>query len=157
MRRLALSSFVGFLALCAYGIATASAAGYSNATLAGSFACIGSGYAQIKDAKGASTWVPSTSVLQTTGDASGAFTGSFTTNTAGLVCSGTFKGTGTTNPDGSGSGTANGTPAASNPAQCPPGGTPLHNVSVIASPNSFYLIGTDPGFTGWTLCTRQTQ
>ncbi len=156
MRRLALASFVGVFALSVYGIPTSSAAGYSSASIAGPFACIGSGYAQIKNAKGVSTWVPSTSVLQTTGDASGAFTGSATINTAGLVCSGTFKGTGTTNPDGTGSATATITPAASNPAQCPPS-NPVHSVSVIVSPNSFYIIGTDPGFTGWTLCTRQTQ
>jgi hypothetical protein len=151
MRRLALISFVGVFALSAYCVATASAAGYSNATLAGSFACIGSGYVEMKNA-----WVPSSSIVQSTGDASGAFSGSITTNTAGVVCSGTFKGTLTTNPDGTGSSSGSGTNSPSNPAGCPPP-APFRNVSVITSPNSFYLIGADPGFTGWTLCTRQSN
>src|SRR5208282_4639890 len=128
MRRFALASFVGFFALSVYGIPNASAAGYTNASLTGSFACFGSGYAQMKNAKGVSTWVPFNQVIQFTGDGSGAFTGS-----------GTFKGTGTTNPDGTGSATANNTPAASNPPQCPPAGA-VHNVSVITSPSSLYLI-----------------
>jgi len=156
MRRFALASFVGFFALSVYGIPNASAAGYTNASLTGSFACFGSGYAQMKNAKGVSTWVPFNQVIQFTGDGSGAFTGSGTTNVAGLVCSGTFKGTGTTNPDGTGSATANNTPAASNPPQCPPAGA-VHNVSVITSPSSLYLIGTDPNGTGWAICTKQTQ
>ena len=155
MRRLVLVSVVGFLALSAHCFATASAAGYSNASVAGPFACVGSGYAQIKDSKGVSTWVPSTSVSQFTGDESGAFTGSVTSNTAGLVCNGKVKGTGTTNPDGTGSATVNVSPIASSPAQCPRGGAE-HSVSVIVSPNSLYVISTEPDFTGWLLCTRQS-
>lgn len=154
MRRLALASVLGFLALSVYGIATA--AGYRNATIAGPFACLGSGYAKIKDAKGASTWVPSTSVGQATNDGSGAFTGISTSNTAGVACSSKFKGTGTINPDGTGAATVNFSPIASNPAQCPSSAT-VHSVSVIESPNSFYVLSTDPDFTGWLLCTRQTQ
>jgi hypothetical protein len=128
MRRFALVSFVWFFALSVYGIPNASAAGYTNAMLTGTFACFGSGSAHMKDAKGASTWVPFNQVFQFTGDGTGAFTGSATGNAAGVVCSGTFKGTGTTNPDGTGSSTANTTPAASNPAQCLPAGT-IHNVA----------------------------
>ena len=155
MRRLALASIIGFLTLSSYNIATALAA-YSNASIAGPFACIGSGFTLMNDAHGASTWVPSTSLGQVTNDESGGFVGSITSNTAGLVCSGKINGTGTINPDGTGSGTANLTPAASNPAQCPNPG-PLRSISVIVSRNSFYLIGATPGSTGWTLCTRQTH
>lgn len=155
MRRLGLIALAGTFVLLTYSVEIVSAAGYSNATIAGSFACIGSGYAQIKDANGVSTWVPSSSVAQVTNNQDGSFAGNQTSNTAGQTCSYTLKGTGTGQPDGRGTGSGTVTKVESNPTQCPPGGS-FHSVSVIQSPSSFYVLGTDSDFTGWILCTKQT-
>ena len=58
------------------GAAVASAA-YSNASLAGTWVCVGGGSTQVKDAKGASSWAPTSLSGIFTLDAKGNFTAGF--------------------------------------------------------------------------------
>jgi hypothetical protein len=139
------------------GAAVASAA-YSNASLAGTWVCVGGGSTQVKDAKGASSWVPTSLSGIFTLDAKGKFTAvKETNNTGGMTCNYTL-GEGSTysiSADGSSTNTINETGAGTNPPQCP--ATVTGHASVfMQSAASAYGIGTDPNASTWFVCTKRS-
>jgi len=138
------------------GAAEGSAA-YSNASVAGTWVCVGGGSAQVKDDKGATSWGPMSFSGILTLDGKGKVTAiKETVNTAGLSCNYTV-GEGSTysvSSDGSETGILNLTAAGSNPSQCPATVT-IHGSVFLQSATSVFGVGTDPNASDWFTCNKR--
>ena len=139
------------------GVTVASAA-YSNASIAGTWVCVGAGSTQVKDAKGATSWAPTSLSGIYTLDAKGKFTAvKETDNTGGTACNYTL-GEGSTysiDADGSSTNTINAKAAGTNPPQCPATVTG-HTSLFFQSTTSVYGISTDPNSSTWFICTKRS-
>lgn len=156
MRNLIVTALV--LAVCAIAAQTppASAAGYTNASVAGSWGCASTGSAAVKNAKGGTSWVPANGVTLAVLDGTGKFTsGKVTNNIAGMTCSSTITG-GSYNVNADGSGTYTSTQKAdsANSPKCPPAGTAT--VTGVVSNNTFVGVSTDSGATFSFYCIKQS-
>jgi hypothetical protein len=155
MRKLVAVALV--LAGCAIvaQVSPASAAGMSNASVAGTWACTTSGSVAVKDAKGGTSWVPSNGFVLATLDGSGKFSsGKTTNNVAGTACSYTFsEGTYDVNPDGSSTYTVTQKADSSNSAQCPSAAT--QHTSGAGTSSTFVGVSTDSGGTLSFYCIKQ--
>jgi hypothetical protein len=155
MRKLIVTALV--LAVCSIAVHAprAAAAGYTNASVAGSWGCASTGSAAVKNAKGATSWVPANGVTLAVLDGAGKFTsGKVTSNIAGMTCSSTITG-GSYNVNADGSGTYTSTQKAdsSNSPKCPPAETTT--VTGVASNNMFVGVSTDSGATFSFFCIKQ--
>lgn len=156
MQRFILLASLGVFASLLATVQPLYAAGFSNASVTGSIACVGSGTAMVA-ANGKTTPVPISSLLHLIADGNGNFTGgTITSNTVGMVC--TYAvGNGSTysvNSDGSGTSTINVKGAASNPTQCAPTGV-FPSSFVLYTQTSGFVVGTGKGGTDWSVCERQ--
>ncbi len=146
------------VAVCAIVVqaSIASAAGMSNASVAGTWACATTGSVAVKSAKGATSWVPSNGFVLATLDGAGKFSsGKTTSNNAGTTCSYTFSdGTYSVNPDGSSTYAVTQKADASNSAQCPPGAT--QHTSGAGTNNTFVGISMDSNATLSFYCVKQS-
>jgi hypothetical protein len=135
-----------------------SAAGFSDASISGSLVCVGSGYGQVKDDKGATSWLPSAEVVLVTSDGKGKFTGGKNTiNVAGLACSYTLtEGSYSTNADGTGTSTVNWKGEPSNSSKCAASAKGTSN-SVLQNGTTVYVVGTGSDGTGWLVCNKQSS
>jgi hypothetical protein len=156
MQRFILLASLGVFASLLATVQPLYAADFSNASLKGSTACVGSGTAMVT-ANGKTTPAPLSSLFHLIADGNGNWTGgTMTSNVAGMVC--TYAvGTGSTysvKSDGTGTSIINGTGAASNPAQCAP--TLVNPASFVNfTQTSGFAIGTGANGTAWAVCERQ--
>jgi hypothetical protein len=137
--------------------ATEALAAYSNASIAGTWVCVGGGSAQVKDDKGATSWGPVSFSGIFTLDAKGKFTAiKQTVNTAGMSCNYTVAegSTYSMGSDGSVTSAINLTAASSNPSQCPATVT-NHSSFFMQSATSGFGIGTDPNASDWFTCNKR--
>jgi hypothetical protein len=155
MRTLIVTVLVVVACAMVVHVPRASAAEYSNASVAGSWMCSATGYVVVKNAKGATSWVPSNGVFLATFDGSGKYSGKTTGNTAGLTCSYTLAdGSYSVHPDGTSTYAVTEKADSSNPRACPPGGT-LHS-SGVGNNSTFFGILTDSGATFSFYCIKQS-
>ena len=132
---------------------------YSNASVAGTWVCVGSGYHQVKDQKGVISWAPDSFVGWYTLDGKGKFASvKETDNSAGMACNNTI-GQGpnsySVSSDGSASFTLTESASGSNPSQCPVNAT-AHSNGVFQSATSLYAVPADSGASGWFICTKRS-
>lgn len=154
MRKLIVAALMFAACAIAAQAPPASAAENSNASVAGTWACATTGSAAVKDAAGATSWVPSNGAILAVLDGTGKFTsGKTTVKTGGMVCSYTFTGgTYSISPDGSGTYTTIQKGDASNSPKCAPGAT-LHTTGFTTN-NTFVGISTDSGATASFFCNK---
>lgn len=156
MRKLIVTALVFAACAIAAQAPRASAAGFSNASVAGSWACMVTGSVAVKNAEGATSWVPANGVTLAVLDGTGKFTsGKATNNTGGMTCSYTFTGGAySVNPDGTGTYTTPQKADSSNSPKCPPGAT-LHTTGLVNN-NTFVGVTTDSDATFSFYCTKQS-
>ncbi len=155
MQRFILLASLGVFASLFATVQPLYAAGFSNASITGSIACVGSGTAMVT-ANGKTTPVPLSTLFHLIADGKGNWTGgTMTSNAGGMVCTyAVASGSYSVNSDGTGTSTTNGKGAASNPTACAP---------TVANPASFvnftqtsgFAIGTGANGTAWAVCERQ--
>jgi len=156
MQRLILLASFGVLASLLAGVQPLFAADFSNASLKGSTACVGSGTAMVT-ANGKTTPAPISTLFHLIADGMGNWTGgTITSNVAGMVCTYTV-GSGSTysvKSDGTGTSTINGNGAASNPTQCAPS---VDNPAsfVLRTQTSGFAVATGKNGTAWAVCEQQ--
>ncbi|MGH7864839.1 MAG: hypothetical protein ACREQB_07610 [Candidatus Binataceae bacterium] len=156
MRRLILLVSLGVFASLPIGAESSFAAGFDNGSVTGSIACVGNGSAMV-DMKGTTVPVPTSALIRLSSDGNGNFTsGTFTGNTAGMVCSYTLASGSTysVKPDGSGTATINWKGGASNAKQCP-AGSAAPSSFVLYSQTSGFVVATGKDATVWSVCERQ--
>jgi len=148
-----------FLAACviAARVRYASAAGFSTASVQGSWVCTGTGFVAVKSAKGATSWVPINEIVMSALDGKGKVTsGKTTTNAAGMTCSYSVSdGSYTVNPDGTGTYSATSKADPSNSPKCAPGAT-LHSSFMAQSDTLSFVVSTDNDATTSFFCQKQS-
>ena len=133
------------------------AAEFSNASLSGSWACVGAGYASTKSNSGPGSWLPTASIMQVVSDGHGKFTaGSTTVNAVGNTCSWTLSsGSYSIKADGTGTSTLTWKAEPSNTAKCPANAIGTTKF-VMQNAESGSGIGTSTDTTEWLVCNKQT-
>jgi hypothetical protein len=155
MQRFIMLASLGVFASFLANVQPLYAAGFSNASVTGSVACVGSGTAMVT-ANGKTTPVPLSSLFHLTADGKGNWTGgTVTSNAGGMVCTYTVaSGTYSVKSDGTGTSTTKAKGAASNPAQCAPDGV-FPASFVLFTQTSGFAVATGKDGTGWTVCEQQ--